>query len=113
MVLDANKFSHSDKNFDITYQVVNGKLTIAETINEEIDPPVDPGDNGEVLPDYRDDRVSKKGIRTADISSSEGSSGVNTADSSKLIFYVKILCIAVAILLIVLITRIESKKDNE
>lgn len=113
MVLDANKFSNDNKNFEITYEVTNGKLNIEKTIIEEIDPPVDPGDNGEVLPDYRDDRASKKGIRTADISSSEGSSGVNTADSSKLIFYVKILGIAAAILLIVLITRIESRKDNE
>ena len=113
MVLDANKFSNDNKNFEITYKVTNGKLNIEKTIIEEIDPPVDPGDNGEVLPDYRDDRASKKGIRTADISSSEGSSGVNTADSSKLIFYVKILGIAAAILLIVLITRIESRKDNE
>jgi hypothetical protein len=112
MELNEADFSHPDANFKVKFQVVNGMLEIIPVNSEEIDNPVIPEEEDDVLGDFEDEK-GNGGSRAVVKGKSTESGGVNTADSSKIILYVKILCLAAVILLIVLITRAESRKDGE
>ena len=108
MGLNENDFSYGDSdnsgNFDIEYLVTDGVLNITKTNSGDVDPPVDPDDDGEVLDEYDDGSGSDSDSSDDDNNSSV--KGVNTSDDSNILLFITILGLAILALLVLMTTRI-------